>query len=69
MSGLRFSVNRHKDIKIGDRLHVRFTLDDLQAKEIDKEARVIDIRDDSYSCEFLNLAFKEKELGSYLFSS
>lgn len=69
MSGLLFKVIGPKDIKNGHRLHVRFTLDDKQANEIDKEARVIDIRGDYYGCEFLNLAYEEKELGYYLFPS
>lgn len=69
MSGLRFNTSSPEDITIGDRLNVRFTLDDQQAKEIDKEVRVIDIKGDYYRCEFLNLAYQEKELGSYLFLS
>ncbi|MEJ2137752.1 MAG: PilZ domain-containing protein [Desulfofustis sp.] len=67
MSGIRFKVIGPKDIKNGHRLHVRFTLDDQQGSVIDKEVRVVDIRNDSYSCEFLNLAYEEKELGYYLF--
>lgn len=67
MSGLLFKSIGLEDIKIGHRLLARFTLDDQQANEIDKEARVIDIRDDYYRCEFLNLAYQEKELGCYLF--
>ena len=51
------------DIKIGHRLHVRLTIDDQKASEIEKEARVIGIRDDYYRCEFLNPAYQEKELG------
>ncbi len=67
MSGIRFKVIGPKDIKQGHRLHVRFTLDDQQGSVIDKEVRVADIRNDSYGCEFLNLAHEEKELGYYLF--
>jgi len=63
MGGLRFKAIDLTDIKIGHRLHVRFTLDDQQASEIEKEARVIGIRDDYYRCEFLNPAYQEKELG------
>ena len=69
MSGLKFKVIGPKNIRKGDRLHVRFTLDDQQANVIDKEARVIEVRDDYYGCEFLNLAYEEKELGYYLFPS
>ena len=67
MSGLRFKVIGPKGIKKGHRLHVRFTLDDQQGSVIDKEVRVVDIRKDTYGCEFLNLAYEEKELGYYLF--
>ncbi len=67
MSGIRFKVVGLKNIETGQRLHVRFTLDDQQASVIDKEVRVVDIRDDHYGCEFLNLAYEEKELGYYLF--
>jgi hypothetical protein len=69
MSGLRFTTNDPNDIEIGHRLHVKFTLDDHQASEIDKEVRVIAIKDDHYRCEFLNLAYQERELGAYLFPS
>lgn len=69
MSGLRFKVVGLKDIRKGHRLLVRFTLDDTQGSCIDKEVRVIDIRNDEYGCEFLNLAYEEKELGYYLFPS
>lgn len=68
MSGLRFKVKDPSDIIPGHRLQIRFTLDDRQTNEIDKQARVIDIRDDYCRCEFLDLAYQEKELGSYLFS-
>lgn len=67
MSGLRFKCVGLKGIENGHRLQVRFTLDDQQGNVIDKEIRVVDIRKDYYGCEFLNLAFEEKELGYYLF--
>jgi hypothetical protein len=68
LSGLRFKATGPIDIKIEHRLCVRFTLDDQQANEIEKEARVAYINGDYYGCEFLNLAYQEKELGCYLFS-
>ena len=67
MSGIRFKVVGPKDIAIGHRLHIRFTLDDQQGNVIEKEVRVVDMRHDTYGCEFLNLAYEEKELGYYLF--
>ncbi len=67
MSGIQFKFIGSKDIKKGHRLHIRFTLDDQQGSVIDKEARVVDIRNNSYRCEFLNIAYEEKQLGYYLF--
>lgn len=69
MGGLRFKSTGQTGIIIGHRLHVRFTLDDQKANEIEKEARVVNIQSDYYGCEFLNLAYQEKELGIYLFTS
>jgi len=69
MGGLRFKFTGPKDIKMGHRLHVKFMLDDQQTRHVDKEVRVIGIIGDHYGCEFLNLAYEEKELGYYLFPS
>ena len=69
LSGLRFKTVGPTDIKIGHRLQVRFTLDDQQENKIEKEARVVHIRGDYFGCEFLNLAYQEKELGFYILSS
>ncbi len=68
MTGLRFKLIGPKEIKEGHRLRVRFTLDGQQDDRIDKDVRVISIGEDHYGCEFLNLAYEEKELGFYLFS-
>ena len=69
MSGLRFKLSGTHDIKQGHRLHVRFTLDNKQGSVIDKEVRVVNVKNNFYGCEFLNLAYEEKELGYYLFPS
>lgn len=69
MSGVRFKLIGPKDIEKGHRLQIRITLDDKPGSFLDKEARVVNIRDDCYGCEFLNLAYEEKELGYYLFPS
>ncbi len=69
INGLRFKTSSPQDIKIGNRLQVKFKLDDEQSNEIEKEARVINIKGDYYGCEFLNLAYQEEELGNYLFTS
>jgi hypothetical protein len=67
MTGIRFKAFGTKGIEKGHRLHVRFTLDDPHNSEIDKEVRVVDIKNDTCGCEFLNLAYEEKMLGYYLF--
>lgn len=67
MSGLLFKSVGLKEIEKGHRVNLRFTLEGQQANEIDKEARIIDIRGDYFRCEFLNLAYQENELGAYLF--
>lgn len=69
MGGLLFKVDGPTDIRRGHQLYVRFILDNQQSCVIDKEVRVVNIRDDHYGCEFLNLAYEEKELGYYLFPS
>lgn len=69
MSGLRFRLKDPATIKLDDLLQVKFTLDDQRADLIDKEVIVRDIRKNIYGCEFNNLAYEEKELGFYLFTS
>ena len=67
MSGVKFKYTGSKSIKKNHRLQIRFTLDDQQSSIIDKEIRVVETRNGHYGCEFLNLAYEEKELGYYLF--
>jgi len=63
--GMRFKVISPADIKKGHILRVRFTLDNQKATQIEKEVGVVNIRNDHYGCELLNLDY-EKELGFYL---
>lgn len=65
MTGLRFKAIQATDIKKSHILRIRFTLDNQKFTQIEREAGVINIRDDHYGCEFLNLHY-EKELGFYL---
>lgn len=67
MTGIRFKLTGAKGIEKNHRLRVNFTLDDQRGANISKEVRVVEISDDHYGCEFLNLAYEEKELGYYLF--
>lgn len=69
MSGLKFKLFGTTEINENDRLNIRFTLDDKQASTIAKEVRVVGVRTNQYGCEFLNLAYEEKDLGYYLFPS
>lgn len=63
--GMRFKVIGPTDIKKGHILRVRYTLDNQKATQIEKEVGVVNVRDDHYGCELLNLDY-EKELGFYL---
>ena len=52
MSGVRFKLIGPKDIEKGHRLQVRITLDNQQGRLLDKKARVVNISNDCYGCEF-----------------
>ena len=66
MGGLRFKAVGKQRVNIGDRLQVRFTLDNPKATNLDKEGIVRNVRSDEYGCEFVNLSYNEKDLGFYL---
>ena len=65
MIGHRFKVIGSTNVENGHQLQVKFTLDNQKATDIEQEVNVINIDDDQYGCEFLNLDY-EKELGFYL---
>lgn len=63
MSGLRFTTVGTTDINKDDTLRVKFSLDNKKAYLIDREVVVRDVWKSQYGCEFINLAYEEKELG------
>ncbi len=67
MSGLRLKTDGPTSINKDDTLRVKFFLDIKKAKQLDKEVVVRDVGEGQYGCEFVNLAYEEKELGFYLF--
>jgi hypothetical protein len=70
MSGLRFKAIGQTGIKKGDALRVKLSLDNKKDDPMDKEVVVRDVGGGGqYGCEFINLAYEEKELGFYLFST
>jgi hypothetical protein len=68
MSGLRFKILNSASINKGDSLQVQFSLDNQRADFIDKEVVVRNSGGQAFGCEFTNPAYKEKELGFYLFT-
>jgi len=64
-SGLRMKTNDVAELKVGDILNLRFTLDDKQNSEVTKEVIVRSISGHSLGTEFLSLEHYDK-LGSYL---
>ena len=67
MTGIRFHFPTNLSIYVGDRIEVKFILDDPQKTNIHKEVRILNSANDQYGWEFLNLANEEKRLGYYLF--
>lgn len=67
LSGLRFKLNESKNLKVGDRVNVEFTLDDKQRSVIQKEAEIKLITGLNIDAEFSNVELYGR-LGPYLFS-
>ena len=67
LSGLRFKLNESKELKVGDRVNVEFTLDDKQRSLIQKEAEIKFIKELNIDAEFTNIELYGR-LGPYLFS-
>ena len=66
MGGLRFRVLEPINIQKGDKVRVRFTLDNPQEEMIDKEVIVRNTRDNECGCEFMSLNNNENTLKSHL---
>ena len=56
------------DVKKGDKLKIKFNLDNAKKTLIEKQVIVKIVIDQYVGCEFQDLALEEKELGFYLFS-
>jgi hypothetical protein len=67
LSGLRFKLNETKNVKVGDRVNVEFTLDDNQRSVIQKEAEIKSIKGLNIDAEFTDVELYGR-LGPYLFS-
>lgn len=67
MSGLRLKTDGKTGIKKDDKLRVKFKLDIKRTPTLDKEVVVRHVGDGQYGCEFIDLAYEEKDLGFYLF--
>ena len=65
LNGLAFTTIGSTDIETGHRLLVHFTLDNRKGTELERTVSVMNVRDTTYGCRFVNAEF-EKELGFYL---
>jgi len=69
MNGIRFKIIDGTAVEKGDRLQVRFTLDNKQRSLIEKKVCVRAVSGEGcLRCEFAGSAAEEKELGFYLFT-
>jgi hypothetical protein len=65
-SGIRFSVNNIPDFKVGDKLTIEFTLDDVERSSIREEGVVRRIQSNMIGLKFATIDHYGK-LGQYLF--
>ena len=66
--GFRNAEMETVDVKKGDKLKIKFNLDNAKKTLIEKQVVVKIVIDQYVGCEFQDLALEEKELGFYLFS-
>lgn len=62
IGGLRFKVLEPSNMQKGDKVRVRFTLDDPQEALIDKEVIVRNTRNNEIGCEYMSFTNEEKDL-------
>lgn len=65
-SGVGFSISGMHSIKVGNLAKLKFTLDNRNATELDKQVTVKSITENYIGCEFIENQAFEKELGFYL---
>jgi hypothetical protein len=64
-TGLKFAAEKASLLRIGDRVHLRFYLDNSSKTLIKKPARVKSIRGDTVGCEFIGSDRYDVTLGFY----
>ncbi|MBW1896891.1 MAG: PilZ domain-containing protein [Deltaproteobacteria bacterium] len=65
-TGIGFAALDPKNLKIDDKIRVKFTLDDRRRSQIQKDAVVRRVIDNYLGCEFDNNIQFDKALGFYL---
>ena len=66
-TGIGFATLTIHNLKKGDEIKVRFTLDDKQRSEVEKDAVVRVVNDKFIGCEFTEpVGYQDKALGFYL---
>ena len=66
LSGIGFTTLNKNNLKKGDRIKVKFNLDDKRHSEVEKEAVVIWANNKSAGCEFTETDEYDRILGFYL---
>jgi hypothetical protein len=64
-TGLKFAAEKASLLRIGDRVHLRFYLDNSSKTLIKKPARVKSIQGDTVGCEFIGSDRYDVTLGFY----
>lgn len=65
-TGVGFETSSTPDVRPGDRLQIRFVLDNRKATEIKRDVMVKSVQDRFIGAEFCNLEAYESDLGFYL---
>jgi hypothetical protein len=66
LSGIGFTTLSKHNLKQGDKVKLKFTLDDKRRSEIEKNGVVNVVNDKSIGCEFMDSDHQDKALGFYL---
>ena len=68
LSGIGFETVTEHQLKVGDEVTVKFTLDDVSGSVVKKKVVVRVVKDKYIGCEFYERAHYDKALGFYLIS-
>ena len=66
LSGIGFTTLTKHNLKQGDKLKLKFTLDDKRRSEIEKDGIVKVVNDKSIGCQFMDFDQRDEALGFYL---